>query len=304
MEKPQIVVMAAGMGSRFGGAKQIESVGPSGEIIIDYSLFDAYRAGFRRIVFIIRHDTEQAFKERINKGLEHRFEIRYAYQEQSCLPSGFEDMAAIRTKPWGTAHAVMCAANEVDAPFAVINADDFYGSESFNNLYRFLTMAKDTGSTYDFCMVGYLLKKTLTKYGQVARGICTASADGFLESIVERTRIERAGESIRYECEDGWKDVSGDSTVSMNMFGFTPVFLKEVAERFSGFLEKNKLNSKAEYFLPSVVNELITEKKARVKILPTHDDWLGVTYRDDLEPVRESINRLVSEGKYPARLWD
>jgi NDP-sugar pyrophosphorylase family protein len=302
MNKPQIVVMAAGMGSRFGGAKQIEAVGPSGEIIIDYSLFDAYRAGFRRIVFIIRRDSEEAFRERINPEVEKLFEVRYAYQEHDKLPQGFS-VPEGRTKPWGTAHAVMCAKEMVDAPFAVLNADDFYGSESFTNLYKFLSTAEDKNGIYDYCMVGYRLEKTLTKYGQVARGICTANSKGFLESIVERTKIQRFEEAIRYETQNGWEDVSGGSIVSMNMFGFTPGFCVELENRFPVFLRANISNPKAEFFLPSVVNELIVEKKAAVQILPTHSDWLGVTYREDLEPVRESIGALITGGRYSHKLW-
>jgi len=303
MNKPQLVIMAAGIGSRFGGLKQIEAVGPNGEIIIDYSLFDAHRAGFKRVVFIIRKEIEELFRQRFSSKVEKLFEIRYAYQEVDNLPAPFTPPPD-RVKPWGTGHAVLCAKDMVDAPFAVINADDFYGAESFKNLYKYLRTANDRGGIYDYCMVGYRLENTLTDAGHVARGVCTANAGGFLDTIVERTKIQRFENAVRYMDDNGaWVDIDGMSTVSMNMFGFTPSFCEELNSRFPAFLKGQVNNPKAEFFLPSAVNDLIAEKKATVKILPTHDEWLGVTYRQDLYPVRKAIRILVAHKVYPARLW-
>jgi NDP-sugar pyrophosphorylase family protein len=302
MKKPILVVMAAGIGSRFGGLKQIENVGPAGEIIIDYALFDAHRAGFERIIFIIRKDIQDAFAQRISANIRKYFSIEYAFQELNRLPPGFS-VPAGRIKPWGTAHAVFCAKELIDSPFAVINADDFYGAHSFANLYSHLSKSSGSDGLYDFCMVGYRLENTLTEYGHVARGICTATTGGELDTIVERTKIQRFGSVIRYENADEWVDVAPETIVSMNMFGFTEEFCNELEIRLPEFLQKNINNPKAEYFLPSVVNELVAGKKARVRILPTSDSWLGVTYKEDLNPVRTAIQRLIKNGAYPSRLW-
>jgi dTDP-glucose pyrophosphorylase len=295
--------MAAGIGSRYGGVKQIEPVGPNGEIIIDYALFDAHRAGFERVTFVLRKEIEEAFNERVGSAVENHFDVTYAFQSVDNLPEGFS-LPADRKKPWGTAHAVLCAADAIDAPFAVVNADDFYGSQSFENLYTYLSRAGDSDGYYDYCMVGYRLANTLSEHGHVARGVCTPTPEGYLDTIVERTRIRRFDGNARYEDDDGtWKDIPGDTLVSMNMFGFTPSFVAELRDHFPAFLKDNAGNPKAEFFLPTVVNRLIEEKKARVKILPTHDRWIGVTYREDTPKVREAIHALVAEGAYPEKLW-
>ena len=295
--------MAAGIGSRFGGLKQIESVGLTGEIIIDYSLYDARRAGFERVVFVIRKDIEELFRQKIAHTVENLFEIRYAYQEINSIPKPFA-VPAGRAKPWGTGHAVLCAKDVVDAPFAVINADDFYGAESFKNLYKHLKRAADRNGIYDYCMVGYRLENTLTDAGHVARGVCTIKENGDLDSLVERTKIQRFDDAVRYlDDNELWADIDGQSIVSMNMFGFTPSFCSELNDRFPAFLAKNIDNPKAEFFLPSAVNELIAGKKAAVRVLPTHDEWLGVTYKQDLYPVRKAIRILVAHKVYPQKLW-
>ncbi|MBD3392240.1 MAG: nucleotidyltransferase [Chitinivibrionales bacterium] len=303
MSDPQLVVMAAGIGSRYGGLKQVEPIGPGGEILTDYALFDAHRAGFRRVVFVIRRDIEQAFHDRIGARVARTFDMGYAFQELDKLPKGYAAPGG-RSKPWGTGHAILCARDAIDAPFAVINADDFYGAESFRNLYEYLLGARDRDGVYDFCMVGYRLVNTLSEHGHVARGICTAASDGTLETIVERTKIRPFDGGPQYEDADGtWVRLPADSLVSMNMFGFTPAFMGELGRRFPLFLKDHINEPKAEFFLPTVVNQLIEEKKARVKILPTADRWRGVTYREDTQAVREAIHELVKNGVYPENVW-
>jgi NDP-sugar pyrophosphorylase family protein len=302
MPKPILVVMAAGIGSRYGGMKQIDPVGPSGEIVLDYAVYDAVRAGFGRVVFVIRKETEAMFREKIGETIERHVDTRYVYQELDALPEGYA-VPAGRTKPWGTAHAVLCAAPAVDAPFAVINADDFYGRDSFRILHDHLASARDRNGVYDYCMVGFRLRNTLTEYGHVSRGVCTIGDDGYLQSIVERTRIRRFGESVKYAVSDEqWEEIPGDSVVSMNMWGFTPSYMEELKRRFPRFLDKRIDEPKAEFFVPTVVNELIEEDTARVKVLPTTDQWFGVTYKEDRSMVVEAIGRLVEEGRYPSRL--
>lgn len=304
MKDPQLVVMAAGIGSRYGGLKQIDPVGPSGEIIIDYALFDALRAGFRRVVFIIRKDIEEAFRERIGRNIENRMEVRYAFQELDKLPEGFS-LPPERSKPWGTGHAVLCADDAIDAPFAAINADDFYGASSYESLMGHLSSASDQGGVYDFCMVGFILKNTLTDHGHVARGVCSVDDDGHLESIVERTKIQKFGEVVRFSEDDGetWTDVSPQSVVSMNMWGFTPGYLDELRQRFPVWLKEHAGEAKSEFFVPTVVNELLEEGKARVKVLPCHERWLGVTYPQDKAAVQQAVRDLVRQGEYPESLW-
>jgi hypothetical protein len=303
MLQPQLVVMAAGIGSRFGGVKQMEPVGPGGETITDYALYDARRAGFERVVFIVRKDIEVPFRERIGLEAEKHFAVLYALQDIADLPPGFSPPHE-RKKPWGTAHAVLCAADAIDAPFAVVNADDFYGAGSFRALHSYLTRASDRNGYYDYCMVAYRLINTLSEHGHVSRGICRPTPEGDLDTIVERTRILGFDGAARYEAENGnWIDIPPDSLVSMNMFGFTPSFIAELQSRFPAFLRENVGEPKAEFFLPGVVNGLIEEKKARVRILPTQDRWMGVTYREDTPAVREAIRALIAQGVYPDRLW-
>ena len=304
-KKPVLVVMAAGMGKRYGGLKQIDPVGVKGEAILDYSIFDAHRAGFETVVIIIKKAIEKDFMETVGKRLEKApVEIRYAFQELDKLPAGYA-VPEGRTKPWGTSHAVLCATEAIDgAPFAVINADDYYGASAYKVMYDYLSQNTDP---YGYCMVGYELGKTVTDNGSVARGICETDDKGFLTVVTERTRIEKYSGGIHFT-EDGenWVDVPADTTVSMNMWGFMPSFLEEINARFSAYLDKalpeNPL--KCEYFLPIPIAQLIQEKKATVKVLTSPDRWFGVTYAADKPVVVAELRKMTDEGKYPAGLWE
>lgn len=304
--KPVLVVLAAGMGSRYGGLKQIDPVGSQGEAILDYSLFDAYEAGFETAVIIIKEAIAKDFMETAGKRLEKcPMEIRYAYQELDKLPEGFS-VPEGRTKPWGTSHAVLCAAEAIgDAPFAVINADDYYGKSAFKVIYEALCNAKD-GAVYDYYMVGYRLGNTVTEHGSVARGVCCTDGAGNLTTIAERTRIEKHPEGIYYT-EDGqvWVELPEDTVVSMNFWGYTPSFLKEVRERFPKFLEKalRENPEKAEFYLPLAVEQLLSEGKARVKVLSSPDKWYGVTYAADKPAVVAALKEKTEQGLYPDGLW-
>lgn len=303
-KKPVLVVMAAGMGSRYGGLKQIDPVGVKEEAILDYSIFDAHRAGFETVVIIIKKAIEKDFMETVGKRLEKApVEIRYAFQELDKLPAGYT-VPEGRTKPWGTSHAVLCAAEAIDgAPFAVINSDDYYGASAYKVMYDYLSQITDP---YGYCMVGYELGKTVTDNGSVARGICETDDKGFLTVVTERTRIEKYSGGIHFT-EDGenWVDVPANTTVSMNMWGFMPSFLEEINARFSAFLDKalpeNPL--KCEYFLPIPIAQLIQEKKASVKVLTSPDRWFGVTYAADKPVVVAELKKMTDEGKYPDGLW-
>ena len=308
MKKPVLVVMAAGMGSRYGGLKQIDPVGSHGEAILDYSLFDAHEAGFETAVIIIKKAIEKDFMETVGARLKScPMEIRYAYQEiEKMIPEGYV-IPGERAKPWGTSHAVLCAKNEIDgAPFAVINADDYYGKSAFKVIYDFLANAKD-GTHYDFCMVGYQLGNTVTDNGSVARGVCTTNEEGYLTQVVERTKIEKYAGGIRFTEDDGatWTDISPKTPVSMNMWGYTPVFLQEIEARFPEFLNVDvpKNPAKAEFFLPRTVSELLAEDKATVKVLESADKWYGVTYAADKPQVVAALKAMADEGKYPDGLW-
>jgi dTDP-glucose pyrophosphorylase len=299
-----LVVLAAGIGSRYGGLKQIDPVGPSGEIIIDYSIYDALRAGVNKVVFVIRPEIEAAFRAKIGRRVEARCETAYAYQSLEDLPLGFA-VPEGRLKPWGTAHATLCARAVVDTPFLVINADDFYGRTSFEALAGYLGQVSSGGSQHDYALVGYRLGDTLTKHGHVARGECIVGKDGYLVEVHERSWIERCGAGARYT-DDGqhWVDIPLDTPVSMNSWGFTLSFFEEMLERFPIFLRDNQANIlKAEYFLPEVVCNLIEEERARVKVLPSQERWFGVTYPQDKARVQQAIRALVSEEVYPANLW-
>ena len=304
-KKPVLVVMAAGMGSRYGGLKQIDPVGSQGEAILDYSLYDAYEAGFETAVIIIKEAIREDFMATVGKRLKKcPMEIRYAFQELDKLPAGYT-VPAGRTKPWGTCHAVLCAKDEIgDAPFAVINADDYYGKSAYKVIYNALCAAQD-GGKYDYCMVGYLLGNTVTDNGSVARGICQ-SENGLLTQVVERTRIEKYEGGIRFT-EDGenWTDVTADTIVSMNMWGFTPSFLDELVARFPDFLNTLAVKNpeKAEYFLPLAVENLLRENKATVKVLHSPDKWYGVTYAADKPQVVAALKEKTAEGLYPDGLW-
>ncbi len=304
MSDPRLVVMAAGMGSRYGGLKQLEPVGPSGEIILDYSVYDALNAGFGPVVFVIKEEMEEAFRERVGKTIGKRCEITYVFQRLDDVPEGYT-VPPVRSKPWGTAHAAFSARFVIDGPFAVINADDFYGRGSYRALVGYLRGAQDRDGTYDYCMVGFVLRNTLTDHGHVARGVCRVDEDGFLEGIREHTRIEKLGESARYT-EDGkaWVEISGDSVVSMNMWGFTPSLFSQLESRFFHFTQTHRGDiDRAEYFLPNVVGAMIQEGVARVRVLPTNERWFGVTYRQDKPQVKEAIRDLIRLGVYPERLW-
>ncbi len=304
MSDTALIVMAAGIGSRYGGLKQIEPIGPSGEITLDYSIYDARKAGFGKIIFVINKDIERAFRERIDQTLGQHYKTAYIYQDLDDLPGGF-DVPRGRQKPWGTAHAVLSCKNLINRPFAVINADDFYGRAAFQALGKYLQGAKDRKNRYDFCMVGYDLRNTLTEHGHVARGVCSVDQDGYLISIRERTRIKKFNGVVKYtENGETWIDISGDSLVSMNMWGFTPLMFAELGERFAQFLAENRGNlSTAEYFLPDVVNQLLVEKKAAVQVLRTQEKWFGVTYQEDVIRVKNAVQELILQGIYPKKLW-
>ena len=306
-KKPVLVVLAAGMGSRYGGLKQIDPVGSHGEAILDYSVYDAHEAGFETVVIIIKEAIRKDFMDTVGARLANApVEIRYAYQELDKLPEGFT-VPEERTKPWGTSHAVLCAKDVIDgAPFAVINADDYYGKSAFKVLYEALSNAAD-GEKYDYCMVGYELSKTVTENGSVARGVCATDEQGNLTQINERTRIEQYEGGIHYT-EDGenWVDLPADTVVSMNMWGFTPSFLEETENRFAAFLDKTLVENpaKGEYFLPLVVEQLLQEGKATVKVLTSPDKWYGVTYAADKPMVVAALRGFAAEGKYPDGLWN
>ena len=282
------------MGSRYGGLKQIDAVGPSGETILDFSVYDASRAGFGQIVFVIRRDIEDAFRQSIGARFEQRVPVKYVFQEIDDLPPGFT-VPAGRTKPWGTTQAVLAAAEVIHEPFAVINADDFYGQESFQSLSRHL-LTESSG----YAMIGFILRNTLSEFGSVARGISAVDENGYLASVVEVTGIERDSGEIKAA---GGIPLSGDEIVSMNMWGFTPRVFDQLRAYFESFLEANSLDQRAECYLPNAVNSLIHSGESRVRVLPTSEAWFGVTYREDRPRVVESIGRLVSSGVYPKRLW-
>lgn len=301
MDKPTLVIMAAGMGSRYGGLKQIDPVDAQGHIIMDFSIYDAMAAGFEKVVFIIKKANEQAFKESIGNRVSSKVKVEYVYQELDKIPAGFA-VPEGREKPFGTGHAILCCKDVLNGPFVVINADDYYGRHAYQAVYDYLVNHQDDGK-YRYAMVGYALKNTLTEHGHVARGICKTDAQGFLEEIVERTHIEKRGEGAAFTEDDGntWTDVSADSIVSMNMWGFSRSLLKELEIGFEDFLEhelpKNPL--KAEYFLPTAVGRLLKEEKASVQVLTSQDKWYGVTYKEDKQMVVDAIAGLKSQGLYP-----
>ena len=303
-KKPILVVMAAGMGSRYGGLKQIDPVGPSGEAILDYSLYDARRAGFETVVFIIKHEIEQAFKEAVGaRALRAGFEVRYAYQQLDKLPEGFT-VPESRVKPWGTAHAILVAEEAIgDAPFAVINADDYYGPQGFRLVYDYLSSHAD-GDRFAWSMVGFLLKNTVSANGSVSRGVCVTDAAGNLHSVTERTCIAPYDGGIHYS-EDGgasWTDLDENSVVSMNLWGFTPAYIAEAKAGFAEFLRENlPVNPlKCEYYLPSVVTAALQQGKADVRVLTSTDKWHGITYREDKPELVAALQQMSAQGLYPA----
>jgi hypothetical protein len=298
LPKPTLLVLAAGMGSRYGGLKQIDPVGPSGETIMDYSIFDAIRAGFGKVVFIIRKDIEAAFRETIGARFEKHIAVDYVFQELDKLPAGFTPPAG-RTKPWGTTQAVMMAADAIHEPFAVINADDFYGAAS----YRALAGHLQSG-TPDYAMVGFILSKTLSDFGSVARGICQVGATGELTGVLELTAIERDGAGAKNTSPSGEiTALTGHELVSMNMWGFTPAVFPQLAAQFEAFLKDSGTELKSECYLPSTVNSLVAAGEASVKVLSSPDAWFGVTYREDRPSVVASIGKLIEQRLYPESLW-
>jgi len=298
--KLTLAVMAAGIGSRYGGLKQIDPVGPSGEIVIDYSIYDAIRAGFGRIVFIIRREIEEAFRAIADRHFAGRVAVDYVFQELDRLPPGLS-VPTDRKKPWGTGHAVLCCHEMVRGPFGVINADDFYGRGSFEVLASFLRRADPSAAEY--ALVGFTLRNTLSEHGSVARGICEVDASGRLISIVERLKVEKTGDTARYEENGTWYPLSGDEPVSMNMWAFTPRIFESLEEDFRAFLRTEGSNPKAEFLVPTHVGRLVKEGRASVRVLPTSETWFGVTYPADKPAVAAGIRRLIAEGRYPENLW-
>ena len=304
--KPILVVMAAGMGSRYGGLKQIDPVGPCGEAILDYSLYDARRAGFSTVVFIIKHEIEKDFKRTVGSRAEQAgLEVRYAFQQLDILPEGFT-VPEGRVKPWGTAHAVLSAAGCIDAPFAVINADDYYGPTCFRLIYEYLSTHAD-GDKFAWAMVGFHLKNTVSENGSVSRGVCVTDEAGNLVSVTERTRIEPRNGAIAYTEDEGktWVELPGDSLVSMNLWGFTPSFVAAAQQGFADFLRQNvPVNPlKCEYYLPSVVSAALANGRAQVRVLTSPDKWHGITYREDKPELVAALKAMTDAGTYPQGLW-
>lgn len=306
MKEPLLVIMAAGMGSRYGGLKQIDPIDEEGNIIIDYSIYDAKKAGFKKILFIITKSIEEEFKKKIGMRIAKQMEVLYAFQDMNTIPKEFT-VPENRMKPWGTGHAVLSCEGLIDAPFGVINADDFYGAQSFKLLYEFLKNYADKLSP-EYMMVGYYLKNTVTKYGAVARGICSIDNNNHLQSITERTHIEKRKEDIAYllDGSNTYISIEKDSVVSMNMWGFGESFMIELKNRFSDYLKKIMKDNpeKGEYFLPSVVNDLLCEKKASVLVKESPDKWYGMTYKKDKETVVAAIKEMKKIGLYNNRLWE
>jgi hypothetical protein len=299
-----LVVLAAGIGSRYGGLKQMDPMGPSGEIIIDYSVYDALRAGFNKVVFVISKAIEDAFRERIGRTIEKQVETAYVFQRIDDVPPGFV-IPEGRKKPWGTAHATLTSRSEVNEPFSVINADDFYGRTAYQSVADYLRATVGTRSIPDYCMMGYRVGNTLTEHGTVARAECRVDQNGYLITAIERTKIAPSDGGAQYT-EDGehWIQMPADAMVSMNVWGFTPAVYEDLATEFPRFLEANKANiEKAEFYIPNFVTELIHTGRARVKVLPTHEKWYGVTYADDKPQVKAALQALVDAGVYPAQLW-
>ena len=306
MDKPVLVIMAAGMGSRYGGLKQIDPVDSYGHIIMDFSVYDAVRAGFEKVIFIIKEENREAFDAAIGDRLKKYVEVAYVYQALENIPEGCR-VPEGRVKPWGTGHAVLCCRDVIHGPFAVINADDYYGPEAFRMIYDYLVSHEDD-EKYRYVMVGYRLGNTVTENGHVSRGVCSVDTEGYLTSIVERTWIETQGEGTAYSEDEGRTLIPIDpaATVSMNMWGFSGSFMGELESRFSGFFEEKVPGNplKAEYFLPSVVSALLAEGKATAQVLQSEDKWYGVTYKEDKQTVVEAMAALKAKGLYPDRLWE
>ena len=308
MQQPILVILAAGMGSRYGGLKQMDPIGPNGELIIDYSLHDAYQAGFRRVVFIIKEEIEADFKEIIGNRMSDYFEVQYAYQNIHDLPEPFKNPEE-RIKPWGTSHALLAASDLIDAPFCVINADDFYGKQAYQIVYQELQKMIDQPAKKkpQYIMIGYQLMKTLSKFGHVARGICEVDSSGRLKHIVERTKIiEKDNLAFYTEDDETWHQLSDDTIVSMNFWGFDPSLIDFLKAEFPSFLEQAMVENplKGEFLLPNSVGNLIDEDKADVLVKTSADQWYGVTYQKDKPQVEKEIVALIEAGKYNSPLWE
>ena len=304
MSKVTLVVMAAGIGSRFGGGiKQLEAVGPNGEIIMDYSIHDALEAGFNKVVFVIRKDLEKDFKEIIGRRMEKLVEVEYAYQELNDIPERFMKKTEGRKKPWGTGQAILCCKDVVEEPFLVINADDYYGKEAYREAYAYLTGRKDDNA-YEACMVGFVLKNTLSDNGGVTRGVCKVDEHHMLSEIVETSNIVKTAEGAAVQTEDGVVPIDVESEVSMNMWGLSPKFFEVLDKGFDEFLEKlDPENLKGEYLLPTIIGDLLKEGKMKVEVRKSHDEWFGVTYKEDKPDVVASIQKLIADGVYPEKLF-
>ncbi len=301
--KTTLVIMAAGMGSRYGGLKQIDPVGPNGEIIMEYSIFDAIRAGFSKVVFIIKKEIEENFRRVIGNKIESLIEVEYVFQSIENVPEGFK-VPEDRVKPWGTGHAVLSAKNAVKTPFAVINADDFYGAGTYKLLHDYLSSNSQTGDKLRYCMVGFILENTLTENGHVARGVCEVDTYSNLVDIQERTKIMKFGDKTKYTEDDReWIELPEGCIVSMNTWGFNPSLFNELDKQFTAFLNSSSNLQKAEFFLPTVVDNMVKAGRAEVKVLSTRDKWYGVTYQEDKPTVKKSISDMVKAGIYPENLW-
>ena len=300
--KPTLVVLAAGMGSRYGGLKQMDGMGPNGETVLDYSVFDAVRTNFGKIVFVIRRSFDEVFRKGIGSHFESEIQVEYAYQELDDLPEGFE-VPVGREKPWGTGHAILCASSVVNEPFVVINADDFYGHDAFRKISDYLSANQERTGVSRYCMVGFYLKNTLTDHGHVARGVCIADGEGDLQSVNERAQIEKTASGIENKEPGNECRLSGEELVSMNFWGFTPAVFEQARSLFVDFLESKGQEMKSEFYIPMVVDQLIREGKATAHVLETNGAWFGVTYQADKPNVIASIKELIEAGKYPEKLW-
>ena len=305
-EKPTLIIMAAGMGSRYGGLKQVDRITDTGEIILDFSLYDAMMAGFERVVFVIKEEHRELFRELVDERAGRYMQVEYAYQKLDDIPEGFE-IPEGREKPWGTGHAVLACRHLINGPFAVINADDYYGAGGFSDIYEYLTGNRD-GEKYSYCMVGYKLENTVTENGHVARGVCDIDENGYLKQVTERTKIMRKEQGISYTEDDGrtWVKLPDDTVVSMNFWGFSHSMMEELEKGMPEFLDTALKNNpiKGEYYLPDAADRLIREGKATVKVLTSHDKWYGVTYKQDREDVKNALESMKDKGFYPEKLWN
>ena len=304
-EKPTLIIMAEGMGSRYGGLKQVDRITDTGEIILDFSLYDAMMAGFERVVFVIKEEHRELFRELVDERAGRYMQVEYAYQKLDDIPEGFE-IPEGREKPWGTGHAVLACRHLINGPFAVINADDYYGAGGFSDIYEYLTGNRD-GEKYSYCMVGYKLENTVTENGHVARGVCDIDENGYLKQVTERTKIMRKEQGIYYTEDDGrtWVKLPDDTVVSMNFWGFSHSMMEELEKGMPEFLDTALKNNpiKGEYYLPAAADRLIREGKATVKVLTSHDKWYGVTYKQDREDVKNALESMKDKGFYPEKLW-